>query len=237
MKGSLFKTLAMIGIVIVALYYHNCSMGRVVHRAAQAALAKSNLEAEQDSTRIASATQEILGDSMRAVERRAVQEEQKADSIDLALRRERLLKANLEARVRELTNVVVASDVPVTVDSGDVRKASLDYRKVPWTVQLDVALPPPPQVALWTINKIGIDPLRLEVRPGCGPPDEHGIRPATVAVIGPEWAPIDITRVTQSAELCQSPALQPSGWKVPGWTLPTTGIIVAVVTLLVLGFR
>jgi hypothetical protein len=97
-----FKSfISVVGSVLVALFVL-WGVGRLVvlrnarDTAAQVALTQDTLEATKDTSR-ALPLIGVLGDSLRAAQRRAVQVEQRADELDKTLRLERVVRERLEA--------------------------------------------------------------------------------------------------------------------------------------------
>jgi hypothetical protein len=156
-------------------------------------------EALFDTVRtVNSRAQQILGDSIRGWERRAVQETQRADALDKALKRERAANVALTVTVPE-----VSTTAPIlsTSDSGDIRRGKFQIRQEPFTVSGAIELPKPPGDGKLDMN-IALDPLRLNLRLQCGAKGPQGLRPATAAVFGPSWASIGLDTVSQTREVC-----------------------------------
>jgi len=210
------RRLGFIGIVLlcVALAVQTWRLGRAEDRARQAALARDSAEAAADSTRAASArVQAVLGAELAAVQRRAVQQRQRADSLDRALGLERRGRFLVELRADSLRAMATAA---VTADSADsVRRARFEVREPPYTATADVALPRPPASGQLSL-RVGLDPAPLEVRIGCGRPRE-GIRPATVTAVGPRWLSLELVSVEQDPTVCQAPSGLPRKKKPLPW--------------------
>jgi hypothetical protein len=113
-------------------------MQRSEERAARAALVRDTLKASQDTTRVFPLIG-ALGDSLRAVERRAVQTAQRSDELDRLLKRERVVRDRLQATIGGLKSSAVAETVFVS-DGDNVRHATFDLRQAPYTVHAEVAL-------------------------------------------------------------------------------------------------
>src|ERR1017187_8753451 len=123
---------------------------RVETKAKQAVLGQGTVEAARDTSRPLY-IEGVLGDSLRAAQRRAIQVEQRADRLDAMLKLERVARERLEASVVALRTTVRSDTVYVTRDEGvgrsagdGVRHAALDTRQAPYTVHADVSLPEPP---------------------------------------------------------------------------------------------
>jgi hypothetical protein len=189
-------------------------LDRAEARAQLAALARDSAEAAADSTRAASVrVQTVLGAELAAVQRRAIQQRQRADSLDRAVGLERRARVLVELRADSLHAVATAA---VAADSADsVRRARFDVRKPPYTATADVAIPRPPASG-WLSLRVGLDPAPLELRIGCGPPRE-GIRPATVTAVGPRWLSLELASVEQDPAVCQAPVGLPRKTKPLPW--------------------
>ena len=189
-------------------------LDRAEARAQGAALARDSAEAAADSTRAVSArVQTTLGAEFAAVQRRAVQQRQRADSLDRALGLERRARVLVELRADSLLTVATEA---VTADSADsVRRARFEVREAPYTATAEVALPRPPASGNLSL-RVGLDPAPLEVRIGCGPARD-GIRPATVTAVGPRWLSLHLTSIEQDPTVCQAPPGLPRKKKSLPW--------------------
>lgn len=189
-------------------------LDRAEARAQLAAVARDSAEAASDSTRAVSArVQATLGAELAAVQRRAIQQRQRADSLDRALGLERRARVLVELRADSLLAVATAV---VTADSADsVRRARFEVREVPYTATADVVLPRPPTKGRLSL-RVGLDPAPLELRIGCGAPRE-GIRPATVTAVGPPWLSLALTSVEQDPAVCQAAPGLPTKKKPLPW--------------------
>jgi len=196
------------------------------------ALAAGNLQAERDSTRdVAKANAGVaalLGDSVRIVERRAVQIAQTRDELDRALGGERKARVALAVVVDSLERVVPAATASTTGTPGttgtsgtaatatatttgsglSVRHAKFALREAPYTVNAEVEVPDPPDTARLTV-KVALDPIPISARVMCAVPDRYGIRSASLVATSPPWANVRLDRVEQSPDVCASPALAP----------------------------
>ena len=163
----------------------------------------------------------MLGDSLRAAQRRAIQVEQRADRLDAALKLEKVARGRLEASVVALRatirsdTVYVARGVGVRRSIGDgVRNAVFDLRQAPYTVHADVSLPAPPARGRMEVS-VELDTLTLEARVGCGAAGSDAVRPASVTVVGPAWASMRLERLEQSPGVCSASALRAQGGRWP----------------------
>jgi hypothetical protein len=186
--------------------------GKYLHTAAQlrdALLYTDSLQAAADTTRL------VYADSVRLFERRAIQQDQRADALDRDLGRERRARVALVAQVESLQTT--ATTTPTY--RADTATANFIVTSPPYHAKVDVVVPPPPTPATLELA-ITLDPAPVEVRLGCGPAS-NGLRPATVLVAPPSWLDIDLTLVEQDPDVCQSPILlRPSGLlsvRIPAW--------------------
>jgi hypothetical protein len=190
---------------------------RVEARAAQAVLAQDTVEASRDTSRALS-IDGVLGGSLRAAQRRAIQVEQRADKLDATLKLERVAREQLEASVVALRTTVKSDTVYVTRGEGmgrsagdSVRRAAFDLRHAPYTVHADVSLPEPPASGRMDVS-VELDTLALDVRIDCSAAGSEGVRPASVIVVGPAWALLRLSRVEQVPSVCSaSPRTTGSG--------------------------
>jgi hypothetical protein len=185
---------------------------RIEAKAKQAVLAQDPVEAVRDTSR-ALPIVGVLGDSLRAAQRRALQVEQRADKLDATLKLERVARERLEASVVALRTTVKSDTVYITRSEGvgrsggdSVRKAAFDVRQAPYTVHADVSLPEPPAPGRMQVS-VELDTLALDVHVGCGDAGNEGVRPASVTVVGPAWALMRLSRVEQAPSVC-SPVLR-----------------------------
>lgn len=155
-----------------------------------------SLEAVNDTTR---EIKNILADSLRYFERRAVQTELEADSLDKALERESRVRANAEARVDSLESVIASSSV--SEDSLGVRTASFDFYDEPYTIDAEIVMPPPPRSANLILN-VKLDPIPLSFRVGCSENPDTDIKRATIGITTPDWAEVELKEVTQEPGVC-----------------------------------
>jgi len=194
---------------------------RVEAEAKQAVLAQDTVEAARDTSRALS-IEGVLGDSLRATQRRAIQVEQRADKLDAALRMERVARDQLEASVVALRATVRTDTVSIERDPGTpgtrgdgVRRAVFDLRQEPYTVHSEVAIPAPPASGRMEVE-VALDTLTLEVRVDCGIAPVDGVRPASLTVISPTWASIRLGRVEQTPTVCSPITARTSG---AGWAV------------------
>jgi hypothetical protein len=154
----------------------------------------------------------VLGDSLRAAQRRAIQVGQRADTLDATLRLERVAREQLEASIVALHTTVKSDSavddtrgVGVRRTMGDgVRRAAFDLRQEPYTVHADVSLPEPPARGRMDVS-LELDTLAFDVRVGCGEAGAEGVGPASVTVVGPAWALMRLARVEQAPSVCSIP--------------------------------
>lgn len=181
---------------------------------------------------LADTTRRLLTRSVtdRAVwQRRAVQQAQRADSVDQELRLTR--KAYVAATVT-IAQLRASAQAPVTEDSS-ARRASFHVRQLPFTADADVALPPPPASGDLQL-RIALDPLLLDLRLECGAAEGGGVHQASAVLSGPPWASLQLGRVEQAPEICSPrPPLLKLGSYVGGFE---TGAAVGVLLVLLSHF-
>ena len=170
-------------------------------------LVASNLVAARDSTRDValenSRVAKIAGESLRIVEKRVVQLSQGRDALDEALRREKVASYGLSLRVE---SVYVDRRAP-TVG----RSAAFHLRDAPYTIDADVALPPPPDSAALRL-RIALDTLPVRLRVTC-----DGRTDAAVVVEAPPWAHVALGALSQDPAVCASRRGQSSrrfSWRI-----------------------
>jgi len=173
------------------------------HRSQEArteALRADRAEARADTTRLL-AVGAVL--DQQVWERRALQQEQRADSVDRELRLTRKAYVALRVSIASLDTTVHGQTAALVSDTA-VRTAHFDIRQVPFTAAADVRLPPPPAAGDLEL-RVSLDSLLLDLRLGCGQAGVGGVRPASAVVSGPPWARVALGRVEQAVEVC-SPA-------------------------------
>ena len=170
------------------------------------ALAASNAEAARDSTRDVAMDNarvaKIAGDSLRIVEKRIVQVTQGRDALDEALQRERKATYALSTALQPLS-------AERMTPSAARSSATFHIRDEPYTVDADVALPPPPDSASLRLH-IALDTLSMRVRVTCS---RAG---AAVVVEAPPWAHVALGNLSQDPEVCTTPGEQarPRRWRL-----------------------
>jgi hypothetical protein len=176
--------------------------------AAVAALNAVNMTASRDSTRnVALENRKVaalLGDSLRLVERQVFQVAQRSDALDRALGRERRAHYIMNVGVDSLHATASAPSVVDT--SHKVHRAVFDLRQPPYTMAAAVEIKEQLDSARIEVN-VTLDPIHLAARVTCSPPNDQGIRSATIVAMTPPWASVHFDRVEQSPELCASRAL------------------------------
>jgi hypothetical protein len=188
---------ALAGVLWVCTGLYSCGADRA-RRAAAVEVRAAHIERE-NAVAAAEAQRTVYLDSVQLVARRAVQAEAERDRIDRALGWERRVTSTLLVVVAELRDSLQAA---VSVDSADVRRASWRVRQGPWTADVDVAVPAPPDSATLRLS-VALDPVGVTVRVGCGGASAGGgVRPAQVAVEGPPWAALALSGAVVSPDVC-----------------------------------
>jgi hypothetical protein len=203
-----------------------------------AALVADTVVASHDTTRVLTLRIASLSDSLRVVQRRAVQINQQADALDRALGLERAARDSLTATIVGYRGLVRTDTVrdTVVVDPGGrdgtaadtVHRGTFDIRQAPYTVHAQVMLPAPPSEGTMALA-IDLDTMRFEVRLGCGPPNAAGARTAATTVTGPSWAAIQLGRIEQSPDVCAQLSVPASRWAPLRRALDRVGVSIGYV--------
>lgn len=166
----------------------------------RALLEATNATARADSTR--NVTPDNWAAGRVIVERLLVQERQRADALDRALKLVRVVNLRQTLVIDSLSAVIPGQ--PVTESAEGVREGRFSYRQIPYSASAIVRLPPAPEAGLLDLT-VALDPVPLKVRLGCR--SVRGRAPFAVAVVeGPDWARIQLDSVSQSPAICQPPA-------------------------------
>jgi hypothetical protein len=189
------------GIVAVVEQRRERHLAEALARATKAGLQADSLQAAADSTRVLYRVAVAgLGDSLRVAVRRAVQEVQRADVLDKALRLERVTRDKLRATIAELRSAPRSDTVQVVGTDGE-RRATFDVRQAPYTVRAEVSLPAAPGRGRMDV-RVKLDTLALDVHVGCGAANAAGVRAATAIVVAPKWASVRLGSVEQAPRVC-----------------------------------
>jgi len=175
-------------------------------------LVLDSLQVESDTLRnISRLLRRELDESARDknfYETRSYQLEFEKDSLDNLLRRETQAKVDLTARVEKLQDTLVA----YTRRDGIDRTAHFEEYIPPYTVDIRVALPPPPMIGLAEVS-VELDPITAGVRIQCSEDIRRtGVRSASVFWEGPSWLVIDSLGVVQDPEVCNAVKTAEIGW-------------------------
>lgn len=167
----------------------------------------------------------ILGDSLSAVTRLAVQETLAKTDLDRALKVSRTAVVNLEARINAL---VATINTTATERPDGTRDAQINYRDAPYTVTGSASIGPPPGLAARIQLHVDTDPFTLGVNIGCQAPNRDGVRPVRVTVLTSADVSVKIGSASQDPGVCNSeksgakrhPRFQPQLVGGAGITLP-----------------
>jgi hypothetical protein len=202
--------LTLVVLLAAALGMTTCALHRARGQRDTYAMQRDSVEAKADTTRqLGGKVQRALGDSLAAVQHRAVQAEAKRDSLDRALDLARV--ANVELRT-SIVSLKAQLQAPVTETALGERTASWTLRQPPYTVDATAILPAPPASGTLRVS-VRLDTAHLTVRLGCGAP-RNGVRPAEVTVVGPTWLRTTINTAQQSPELCNQDKSKAGAWSV-----------------------
>lgn len=189
-------------------------------------LLRDSVEASTDKTRTLKLANGVLARGSAAVQRRAVQAEQRGDSIDKALKLERKLKVDAFGSVARVTLGGAVTRVSVSsIGTNDrtpaprsdtlatlAREASsidsLHFRARPYTVAGAIFHRPPAPDSLELA--IDLDTVPIGIRASCGAKNANGIRAAELTAITPDWFHVELSNVSQAPELCNP---RPKSWR------------------------
>lgn len=201
-------------VLLVAVGVLGWRLDRALGRERTAGLQADSLAAALDTSRAVSLSRgdsiRILGDTMAAVTRRALQIDQRTDALDKAMGLNRVALAELQATVRALVTSVT-SNQPVVTDSAGTRSASFPIDTTPYRGRVDVELPAtgPGRMRL----DVRVDTASLGVRLGCGAAGVGGVRSALATVTGPPWLSVALGRVEQDPGICNPLPAKPPLWR------------------------
>jgi hypothetical protein len=185
-------------------------------------LAADSLVAARDTTRLVAPLRgQIAGlAAERAVwQRRAIQAELAADSLDRKLKQRPKAAADVAVVVRVDT---LRDTTVVRRDDADTRMASFHQYRAPFRIWSDVTLPATGPGSLETI--VLMDSLNLIARVICGA-SQNGITPATIEIRGPAWAGIGIRQPQTDPGVCNPRRDVSVGLRVPAWTHVITAVL------------
>lgn len=231
------RILVILLIVVLAgwLAFSRWQLGRERRAHEDASLRASNAIAERDVSRkaVLSAADavKILGDSLQAVERLGVQRPGsgiKPDAFDRATDRTTVVRGGISVTPGAINITTVA----VARDSSTIRfhvDSSLAHLGPRYVADATVTIPPRPAMPTLQLG-VRFSPIVLEPRIQCGPPID-GIRPATMAVLGPAGVPLEVQPLELNVRVCNEDFGRPTGIRVP---LSTAGLVSA--GALVVGF-
>lgn len=183
---------------------------RKAHR--EQAFRADSIAAALDTTRAVSArAQQVLGDSLRGVERRAIQVVGiTPDQLDKALKR---YSTSIIATVASIKPLIdVQRTAPVTVTAQGERKADFAVDSAPYHVKAAVALPAPPAQGRIGIS-VRLDTARVSYRIQCGKAKDGGVKPASVEISSPPWLSMGVTNATTDQNVCNPAASKMSLWE------------------------
>lgn len=211
---------------------------RILSAERDTGLVADSLAASRDTTRRLELAKSVLGDSLQAVQRRALQVAQRADSLDVALGLERKAKVSAVLNFEAIRALNVTA-TKVLEDASDTRHASWRFVRSPLfppfdSLVIDAHVPAPPAPAMIDIA-IGFRPVAFAARLSCGAPDpaQHGVRSAEFTLALPTWMNAHIGEVQQDPDICN-----PKPARVRPWTQdPRTWLLVATSLVLIIGIR
>lgn len=199
-------------------------LDRAESRALQNAFMADSIRAALDTTRIVNEKAlKVLGDSLTAYERLAVQTKIEQDKLDKALKRTTAVNIKLTAQLDSVrstgTAVVTETPTPIvdsTAPTPTIRSAAFQLDTFPIHITAKVKLPTPPGVGSvdWLVR---FDPIRQEIRVQCGKAVGK-VRPVSIVAIGHKGITFDFGQPVADTDVCN--AERPSRWKLPWWSAP-----------------
>ena len=215
MKNYAIGTLLLILVACATWMSHASNqLSRAYIRERALALKASNLEAVHDSTRNLARENarvaKLLGDSLRAYEKRVVQQDQPADPLDSAARITRSAMYSLGFKVGEFIGKLTKP-----------RRDTVPFhiRQDPYTVDATVSHPPVGDSVTLAVT-VALDTIPMTVRVGCRDTGDAGIRAASVMLTAPPWATVRFGDVQQDPGICNPPPVTqqpPGGRRLFSW--------------------
>ena len=196
-RNYAFGTLLLILVACATWMSHASNqLSRAYIRERALALKASNLEAVHDTTRNLARENahvaKLLGDSLRAYEKRVVQQAQPADPLDSADGISRSAMYGMGFKLGEFFG-------KLTKPFRDT--VPFHLRQEPYTVNATVSRPPVgDSVTLAVI--VALDTIPMTVRIGCRDPGDAGTRVASVMLTTPPWAVVRFGDVQQDPGIC-----------------------------------
>lgn len=184
--------LGLFGLLLLVIVF---LVWRVNHWKAETEKARieaSNAEAIHDTTRVEVVT--VDSSQVKVYRRMAMQERQRADDLDRALKTERVARLLAVAVIDSLRAFLRPVDT-VVVTPEDTRVQSFNLRQVPYTIDATASLPPRGIGSLRV--GINLDPIPLNVRLACKPKVE-------ALVIPPSWARVQLDSLSFDPSVCHA---------------------------------
>lgn len=225
--------LALLVMLLGAIAVQTWRLQRALDAGEQNGLRADSLAAVVDTTRVTVLRERdrarILGDSLQAVERRGVQVTDPArDDFDRATGRSSVARGGISVTPDRI--ITTSTSGLSTVDSTDVRRAefridsSAAVASPRFTAEAAVTMPAPPAAAELALD-VQLMPIVLRPRVQCGAPDPAGIRPATMAVVGPLGYDLEVLPLDVDVRACNPDFGRPKGMRVG---LGTVGFVALV---------
>lgn len=193
---STFWRFYVLGALAAAIIFLTLEIDHLSHKLRASGLHGDSLAVSLDVTRrVLVATDH----NQLAFERRAYQSNLEVDALDKQLKEESAAREKLNLTIAGL-EATISSTSGVTLDSDGARLAGFHIRQEPYTVDLKVKLPPPPDTGLATVS-VTVDTAHVGVRMVCGKPVD-GIRPASTVVTTPKWLNVVVDSAEQNTKVC-----------------------------------
>lgn len=202
--STISKLKLLVILVTVGIIGAQCTANRILQRQhSSLAMHADSLEVSLDVTRAVLVGVDV---NRNFWQRRAYQESMKADGLDKKLHQESKVREQLSLTIDSLNTRLYGA---ISVDSSGARIAQFHTYKAPFTVDIGVRLPAPPDTGVADV-KVAVDTAYVGVRVGCGKAKD-GVKPASVTVSSPKWLNVNIDSATQDVGVCNRP--KPTKWQ------------------------
>jgi hypothetical protein len=211
------------GLVAIVIGYLAFELHQERKAHLEQAFRADSIAAALDTTRAVDArAQKVLGDSLKGVERRAVQVVGiTPDELDKALKRYSTSIIQTVASIKPLIDV--QRSAPVTVDTAGERRATFLVDSTPYHVKAAVALPAPPASGRIGLS-VRLDSAKVSYRIQCGKAKDGGVKPASVEISSPPWLAMGITNATTDQNVCNPAPSKMSLWEKLLWGSGALGV-------------
>jgi hypothetical protein len=227
-----YAALFIVAVLAIELVVSRVELAHNRATSASNALRADSLAAALDTTRAIALSLKsrnaILGDSLQALERRAVQVAAvDRDALDKATGRTSVVRTGITVTPGTVKTEALGAS---TVSADSVRMAvfhvdsSAAVGSTRFVADVVTRIPPPPALASLSLS-LKLEPIHLEPRIQCGAPDAGGVRPASLAVLAPVGVTTTLEPLTIDVHACNPDFGRPTGIRVP---LGTVGLLLGI---------